>query len=181
MKEWAALESGRTQVLRSLAEVVVELRSRTLENGTPDWAGRSWEYRQAAHAAYEAAGIPADAQAGIQAAIRYHVGNLLRERLTPEELQRAGLLGVSPRERIAAQRASLVADAEAGGRRRNATPSSLMDAADNALEAAQRRLEGGVDRREAVASVERLGRLLERVQATLEVAQKNLEKFTVRG
>lgn len=67
MREWYRMERGRTEVLRSLAEVIVALRSRTItDEGRPDWAGTSWEYRQAAHEAYQEAGIPSDAVATLR-------------------------------------------------------------------------------------------------------------------
>lgn len=182
IRQWVTLEAGRTEVLRNLAEVIVETRSQFItEEGLPDWGGRSWEYRQHAHAIYSEAGVPPDAQAGIQAAIRYHVGNLLRDRLTPEELNASGLRTASPKERIAAQRASLVAEAEAlGARQRYATPSSLVDSAEHALQSVRKRL-SAASLPETEATVERLTKLIREAQETLAAAVRALEKFSPRG
>lgn len=111
---WAHIEESKTEVLRALARVIVELRSRFRQPGEPpDWAGRSWEYRQAAERLYEAAGVPPDSVANVQAALRYHVGNLLRETVPPKELEAAGLLPSSPRDRIRQARSEAAAALEA--------------------------------------------------------------------
>ena len=100
LKEFYAGEQKRTQLLHTIASVVVDIRSRFKSaDGTPDWAGRSRDYRAAIAKMYSEAGIPADSVAGVQAALRYHIGNELRQRLTPEQLQAAGLGQRGPRDR----------------------------------------------------------------------------------
>jgi hypothetical protein len=103
---YTRLDETKTDVLKALAKVVVALRShfRTTE-GDVDWSGRSWDYRQTVSAMYEASGIPPDSESNIQASLRYHVGNLLREVVPAEQLESAGLLTKSPKERMTDVRA----------------------------------------------------------------------------
>jgi hypothetical protein len=121
--QYQRIEESKTAILRQLAEVVIDLRFNFDHDGHPDYGGRSWEYRQTVGRMYEAAGIPRDSQATIQSSLRYHVGNLLRERVTPEELAKAGLLTEGPKERVNHQRdlmqaAANVFSAEGDGRGR---------------------------------------------------------------
>ncbi len=116
-----------SEILREMAAQVVRLRM-----GYDDPAGRSWEYRQVMSAVYEASGVDEDALAAVKNGLRYHVGNLLRETLTPEELQAAGLRIVSPRERIEAARANLISRAREVGL---GPPDSLLAAIRRAREA----------------------------------------------
>lgn len=119
------LAAPRTDLLRQLASVVVDLRSRfSLDDGRPDWGGRSPDYRSYIADLYTRAGVPKDKLDTIQAAMRYHVGNLIRERAPKDELLAVGLTTTAPRDRNAATRDALHAiSAAAGGR----TPSSDVD------------------------------------------------------
>lgn len=128
VRRWHQTEESKTEVLRELAHVVVDIRSRYRYDGAPDWAGRSWKYRRAIAAMYAVAGIPPDSVAHVQGALRYHVGNALRERVPAEELESVGLKAASPKERVASARSDAAAlisvlradkaadDAEARGR-----------------------------------------------------------------
>lgn len=90
----------RARELRNAADILVELRSRvTTEDGTPDWSGRNWENRQVVSEICRDAGLGTDGQSSMKSAIRYHVGNALRDRLDAEALTGAGLIQDSPRER----------------------------------------------------------------------------------
>lgn len=98
---WDSIEQSKTAVLRELAEVVVNIRSQfRTEDGSIDWQGHSWEYRQTIGTMYEKAGVPPDSVSNIQASVRYHVGNRLREVVDTTELEQAGLKKTSPRERM---------------------------------------------------------------------------------
>lgn len=88
-----------TQTYRELATVLVDLRKRFKRNDKPDIAGRSQDYRNTVAKMYEDAGVPADSASNIQAAIRYHIGNVLREKFTEEQLAEAGLSTEGPRDR----------------------------------------------------------------------------------
>lgn len=96
----------RPPIMRELASVVLELRQLfTTEAGQPDWTGRSYAYRMALGEILSDAGIRRAELASFQAALRYHVGNQLRERLDDEQLAELGLLPTSPTERGRAARA----------------------------------------------------------------------------
>lgn len=90
---------ARTPIYRELAEYTVALREHYLtEAGEPDWVGRTSAYRHAVRDLYSRAGYtPEDAKA-VQSTIRYHVGNIVREVLRPEEIEDLGLTEVSPLE-----------------------------------------------------------------------------------
>src|SRR4051794_5299906 len=88
------LTDHRTDHLKQLAEIVIQLRSaHTLEDGRTDWSGRSPAYRQSMADIYTRARVPPEKLDTVQAALRYHVGNLLRDRAKDEEL---GAVGLSP-------------------------------------------------------------------------------------
>lgn len=102
---YQSVEQSKTEILKTLAEVVVDIRSQFQdESGITDWRGNTWEYRRFMEDLYEKAGIPPDSKSTIQAALRYHVGNVLRSRVPRKELEAADLLATSPRERMASQR-----------------------------------------------------------------------------
>lgn len=102
---YARLEETKTDVLKAIAKVVVVLRSKfRTPDGDVDWGGRSWEYRTTVTEMYERAGIPPDSEQNVQASLRYHVGNLLRDVVDPHELEAVGLRTDSPKERTNAQR-----------------------------------------------------------------------------
>lgn len=89
-----------TTTYRKLAEVLVDLRKRFKgRDDKADIAGRTQEYRNTVAKMYSDAGIPEDSQSNIQAAIRYHIGNVLREKFTEDQLTEAGLNPAGPRER----------------------------------------------------------------------------------
>lgn len=96
------LETHETDVLRRLAPVIVDLRhSHTLTNGRPDWSGRTPQYRHDIAQMFTRAHVPDEDVEKIQAALRYHVGNLIRVRADDDDLASAGLRHESPRERLA--------------------------------------------------------------------------------
>lgn len=108
----AYLKSGRqrTDLLRALAEVIVELRQLfQLKDGRPDLGGRSPEYRAAVRGIYQRAHVPADDYDGVQTALRYHVNNLLHELHDGDALTAAGLGEKSAKERLAADREAAAA------------------------------------------------------------------------
>jgi len=100
--QWNALEYSKTETLRNLARVVVEIRSQfhNEKTGLPDWRGSTWEYRQFIAKMYEDAGIAPARISGVQSSLRYHVGNQLRKVVPSDELKDAGLTEVSPKERM---------------------------------------------------------------------------------
>lgn len=95
----------RTEVVRELATVLVDMREHFITpDGEPDWAGRTYGYRDAVHSVYSGSGVPRSDTSSLQAATRYHVGNVIRARLSPDELESAGLQEATPIARSKAQR-----------------------------------------------------------------------------
>jgi hypothetical protein len=96
-----------TRLLARMALHIVELRARHhLENGTPDWAGRSSEYRSTIADIYTRAGIDDAGRNRVQGSARYHVGNALRDYAPHHELAAAGLMTTSPKGRVQTDRAA---------------------------------------------------------------------------
>lgn len=92
--------SERTAKYRQVADLLIDLRAlHTAPDGSPDWAGRSFDYRAAVRDIYSLAGLSSDSSDPHKAALRYHIGNALRERLTPDQLEEAGLTKANPRDR----------------------------------------------------------------------------------
>ncbi len=92
-------DARRRTLNRTLAELLVDYREHFLTpEGRPDWIGRTGPYRWAVRDLYSEAGYGKDEAAKVQSAVGYHVGNVLRSRLTAEEQEDLGL-GISPFER----------------------------------------------------------------------------------
>lgn len=95
----------RTDTLREVAEAFVDARTFFYtKDAEVDWKGSTHAYRRWVREAFEKAGIPRDEASSLQAAIRYHAGNILRDRLDPQTLAELGLIAESPRERAAERR-----------------------------------------------------------------------------
>lgn len=106
VKEYAKVEEHPTILLKNLAVVLVELRKRCVDGeGRRDMGGRGYDYRQKAGKLYKDSGLGADRTSGIQQAVRWHIGNLLRDELTEEELAEYTLKPTKPLERQQTQRA----------------------------------------------------------------------------
>jgi hypothetical protein len=119
-KAVAAEGADRTHHLRATADLLVDLRALHLDaEGAPDWRGKTFAYRDLVNSVYAAAGLPPESGDTTKTALRYHVGNALRERLTPDELDEVGLSALDPRDRQASRRASL-------GEGTSATPDRLI-------------------------------------------------------
>lgn len=105
----------RTPIYRQLAEVVSQLRACFHDaDGRPDWAGRTFAYRQAVGRLYTDSGVPADVSRQAQSALRYHFGQVIRETATAEELEDLGLQERAPSDRVKDTRDMLAARARAG-------------------------------------------------------------------
>lgn len=87
-------DTKRTEALKAFGKDVC-----TLRRLYQDPAGASAEYKSAMERIYASVDIPADSASSIQASIRYHIGNALREEFTAEELQAVGLSEKTPLER----------------------------------------------------------------------------------
>ena len=97
-----------TAAMHDAADALVDMRMiYTNREGQPDLAGSSFEYRQAVSEGLAAAGVSASQRSKVMAALRYHVGNRVRDRFTPEELSEYGLNAHSPHDRQRAEREML--------------------------------------------------------------------------
>ncbi|OZV74756.1 hypothetical protein CA850_29705 [Micromonospora echinospora] len=85
----------KTQLYREAAEATFALREHfdVGKDGKPepDWSGRSREYREFIRSLYVKTGYDRDDAKTVQTAIRFHVGNLVRDRLSPEVVEDLGL------------------------------------------------------------------------------------------
>lgn len=98
-------ESGRTDCLRKVAALLVEAREHFYSaDGTVDWRGRTYAYRQFVGEAFSSADVPADSVSSVQAAVRYHVSSALRARLDAQTLESLDLVKASARARSTAKR-----------------------------------------------------------------------------
>lgn len=90
-----------TAAYKTLAGIIVDLRKRfqNSKDTGPDWKGQTQAYRDTVAKMYKQSGVPEDSVSNMQAAIRYHIGNVLRERLTADELTEAGLSVEGPLDR----------------------------------------------------------------------------------
>ncbi|MET9959319.1 hypothetical protein ABZ128_09555 [Streptomyces sp. NPDC006326] len=104
LKRHQQISGEQTVLLRNVARVLVEMRRRT-----GNWGGRGKEYRDFAARIYSGAGIAPDSLDSVQAAVRYHIGNILREVATPEELEDHKLQPLGPSERWRVQQKSRTA------------------------------------------------------------------------
>lgn len=92
--------------MRQLAETVVDLREGfTTQSGDPDWRGATYAYRSAMGEVLAEGGVRREEMSTFQNALRYHVSNVLHERLDEETLEAIGLSSTSARERGKASRA----------------------------------------------------------------------------
>jgi len=84
--------AGETHDYREAARIVVDTRARhfTGNDGEPDYLGRSYAYRQWIGSIYGEA-APRAERNRVAAAMRYHVGEVLREYLDAADVTRLGL------------------------------------------------------------------------------------------
>lgn len=95
----------KTTHLRTVAAAFVDAREHFFTpQGEPDWLGRTHAYRVWVRETMGLASIQADELTTIQAAIRYHVGNIVRERMDSDTLQGLGLRSSSPKQRSVEKR-----------------------------------------------------------------------------
>lgn len=93
-------DAARTELLRDAARLFIDARGHFFtREGEPDWLGRTYAYRTWVREVMSSAHVPGDEVSSLQAAIRYHSGNILRDRLNEEEIADLGLRKESPRER----------------------------------------------------------------------------------
>lgn len=117
IKAYVRVEEQPTILLKNLARVLIELRRRCINaGGNSDMRGQSKEYRDLVKEIYLAAGVGKEKAETTQQAVRWHIGNFLRDEMTAEELSDYGLKESSPIERSQdgrEQRAAIVAASRA--------------------------------------------------------------------
>lgn len=97
---WATEPTSKTVALKQLASLLVDLRSQYERNGMPDWSGRSFQYRAHVSTIFDSSDLSEKQRKDVVGLLRYHVGNELRDRLTSDELESAGLKAESPKQRV---------------------------------------------------------------------------------
>jgi hypothetical protein len=115
LREYDLIGDRPTILLKNTAAVLVALRAKCLDgDGRPDYMGRSSEYRRLAGEVYRNIGVGGQLER-TQQAVRWHIGNLLREVLTVDELQDYELVKDSPaiRQQVSREAKSAL---EAAGR-----------------------------------------------------------------
>lgn len=117
------LDQPRTDLLRAAGADVADLRALFTRNDAPDWSGRSREYRDAMTEIYNRLNVHGKDRENLQFNVRFHAGNVIRERADAGELEAAGLDTVSPRDRIQRKRDAALATAAAVGVRAGAAES----------------------------------------------------------
>lgn len=159
-------ESEKTTNLRTVATAFFDAREHFFTpSGEPDWLGRTHAYRLWVRETMGQASIQADELTTVQAAIRYHVGNIVRERMDSDTLKSLGLRDASPRERSVEKRgrsSEVLAIFGSGGQ-------AIADAAE--IIVAARLIEGAFARvdLEAVAGLDAESK--KRVREALEAAE----------
>jgi hypothetical protein len=92
------------EIVAAAHDILNLRRTFTRRDGLPDMTGSTYAYRRAIGEIMSATNCTTEERAKLQATLRYHVGNLLREHLSEDELQEYGLVQESPREASARAR-----------------------------------------------------------------------------
>jgi hypothetical protein len=160
------IETKSTDTLRRLALIVVQLRKDSaLANGLVDLSGRSPAYRHAIAEIYTRAGVPDEDLDAVQSALRYHVGNEIREQAAAEELEAVGLKPASPKQRRTTARRAVQAQ-----QANSAKPGDIVRLTSQAvalLEYLDEDAIGGAEARDLAAARVALQRLQTRVSDLL--------------
>lgn len=123
--------------------------------------------------------MPPDSADSVQASLRYHVGNVLREIVPRAQLEAVNLKPSSPKERFQQARHELNAAAEAvnaaAGVTDKARVSRALSAAEHALKAAVAELDA-VDERMAPSAAESLDRILSLLDEIRDVISTRMTK-----
>jgi hypothetical protein len=98
-------EEQRTNRLRDVAAAFVDAREHFFtKDGDVDWTGRTYAYRQWVRVTAIEAGFPGAEVPTVLAAVRYHVGAALRDKISEASVKALGLSGETQRERSIAKR-----------------------------------------------------------------------------
>ncbi|MFD0044759.1 hypothetical protein ACFVGV_06165 [Pseudarthrobacter scleromae] len=98
-------EDEKTAHLRAVATSFVDARQHFFTpQGEPDWLGRTHAYRTWVRETMRLADVQQSNLTTVQAAIRYHIGNIVRERMDADTIQGLGLRSSSPKQRSVEKR-----------------------------------------------------------------------------
>lgn len=89
---------SKIEIGKLLAEARVN-HFTNIEKGIPDYQGRSMAFRRWYGEILDDLNLPDQERSNLASAIRYATGNALRQMLTDEQLEEAGLKKISPKER----------------------------------------------------------------------------------
>lgn len=134
-KEYAAVQGKATTLLKNLAVTQVALRIKL-----DDLRGSSGEYRSIVSEMYRSMNLDPERVTAMQAAVRWHVGNVLRRHMTPRQLEAHNLLPTAPVERLQDNRAlnaSLIKAAKVSSAVDASTPKPAKRSAGEAAEPGQ--------------------------------------------
>ena len=97
-------DAERTRLYERAALLIAQARALFVtKTGDPDWAGRSYAYREWTRGVYSTA-IPKVDRDRVRGAVAWHVLHTLHSFLTEDELADAGLLKTTPNERAQERR-----------------------------------------------------------------------------
>jgi hypothetical protein len=98
-------EGEKTAHLRAVAAAFVDSREHFFTpQGEPDWLGRTHAYRTWVRETMRLADVQQADLTTVQAAIRYHIGNIVRERMDADTIEGLGLRSSSPKQRSVEKR-----------------------------------------------------------------------------
>jgi hypothetical protein len=131
----------KTTHLREAATAFVDAREHFFTpEGSADWLGRTGAYRRWIRETFTLANVPNDERSTIQAAVRYHTGNILRDKLDADTLEDLGLRSEGPRERSTEKRVTQSATLSLFGGGQAITDAEQMLSAFRLMETALRRV-----------------------------------------
>lgn len=155
---------------RETAELLVSAREHFMTDaGVTDWRGQSYPYRVWVGDVYGLAGVAPEDRSRVSSALRYHVSNVLRERLDEATLESIGLRVESARQRSRELREARAATLRALTGGAVVDPVRALTAADALLERVDADDLGDLEGAERAAAVGLLGALAGRLRALRRV------------
>jgi hypothetical protein len=168
----------KTTHLREAATAFVDAREHFFTpEGQPDWLGRTGAYRRWVRETFTLASVPNEDRATVQAAIRYHTGNILRDgRVDADTLEDLGLRAESPRERSTEKRIAQTATLSIFSGGQEITDGAQIVSALHLMEVALRRVSvdavGGMDAATRTALADAAHRVYTRAKQLAEAGKK---------
>jgi hypothetical protein len=109
----AELDHERTDALRALANVLIDLRESIVpeRTGKPDWLGKSYQYKQFVTQIYSEANVFNSEKSRITASVRHHINEQMHRRYTDKQLVKMGLRPETLSTRRAKRRDTIMSEA----------------------------------------------------------------------